>query len=200
MNSNEDKPLTINIYKNNTKDIESSQNKSETYIILANEELNNKLREQNNNISNLEEQINILENDNERMEKSITYQRGLLHNFNHLRNYEQDKCILYSDMIDVYKKIIFQLENKNKKLLMINKYNIIALLSVISLCLLTSLIEYYDFNILTFIIVCFTYYCNAFIFNNNDNIDKTLKTSINDINKNIKNKNNDINKITIDTA
>ena len=66
-----DKTLNINIYKDNFKDIESSQNKSETYIILANEELNNKLREQLYHVSKLDEEISDLENDNERMEKVL---------------------------------------------------------------------------------------------------------------------------------
>lgn len=97
MASENDKTLNINIYKDNSKEIETSQNKSETYIILANEELNNKLREQLEHISNLDEQIRDLETDNERMEKSITYQRGLLHNFNAIKCLQGKKITYYEN-------------------------------------------------------------------------------------------------------
>lgn len=195
MSTLDDKTVNINIYKDNKDKIDNSPNKSESYIIISNEELHNKNKELLVETKKLENNISELENDNERMEKSIIYQRGLLHNFNHLRNYEQDKCTLYIDMTDIYKKSVFQLENNNKKLLIINKCNIIVLLLVVLLGLLTSLIEYYDFILLTFI-VCFTYYCNTFMFNNYDNINISLKLNINDIIKDIMKKDNEINKIT----
>ena len=197
MSSLDDKTVNINIYKNNKDKIESSVNKSESYIIISNEELHNKNKELLVETTQLENTISDLENDNERMEKSITYQRGLLHNFNHLRNYEREKCTLHLNMINIYKEYILQLENNNKKLSIINKCNAIVLLLVVLLCLLTSLIEYYDFILLTFI-VCFTYYCNTFMFNNYDNINinNSLKLNINDIIKDIMKKDNEINKIT----
>ena len=100
MTSNEDKTLNINIYKENHKEIENSQNKSETYIILANEELNNKVREHLDHSAKLDEHINELENDNERMEKSITYQRGLLHNFNDIKMHQSKKIKYYEKYLN----------------------------------------------------------------------------------------------------
>lgn len=95
MASNDDKTLNINIYKDHSKEIELSKNKSETYIILVNEDLSNKLREQLENIYKLNEKISELENDNESMEKTITCQRGLLHNFNGIKNQQNKKIICY---------------------------------------------------------------------------------------------------------
>jgi hypothetical protein len=86
----DDKTFNINIYKDNKNLIDTSENKSEIYILLANEELNNKNKDLIQEISKLNQIISDLENDNERMEKSITYQRGLLHNFNYIKKYQQE--------------------------------------------------------------------------------------------------------------
>jgi hypothetical protein len=87
--------LHINIYKDNKEKIDSSPNKSESYLIAANEELNNKVRELLNELSTCNAEKDTLLEENERMEKSITYQRGLLHNFNGLKNFEKNRASLY---------------------------------------------------------------------------------------------------------
>ena len=53
MSFTDDNTLHINIYKDNKDQIESSSNKSESYIIIANDELNNKVRNFINQISEL---------------------------------------------------------------------------------------------------------------------------------------------------
>lgn len=84
----EQNPVHINIYKENKESVDSSSNKAEAYIILANEELNNKNRELIQQLADLTSEKENLEEDNEKMEKSTTYQRGLLHNLSELNKLE----------------------------------------------------------------------------------------------------------------
>tara|TARA_B110001469_G_C9639977_1_gene321668 strand:- start:1942 stop:2568 length:627 start_codon:yes stop_codon:yes gene_type:complete len=84
----EQNPVHINIYKENKESVDSSSNKAEAYIILANEELNNKNRELIQQLADLTYEKEQLEEDNEKMEKSTTYQRGLLHNLSELNKLE----------------------------------------------------------------------------------------------------------------
>mgnify|MGYP001307308464 CR=1 FL=1 len=81
-------PIHINIYKDNKETIDSSSNKTESYIIQVNEELNNKNRELLQEVETLKSEKESLEEDNEKMEKSSTYQRGLLHNLSELNKLE----------------------------------------------------------------------------------------------------------------
>jgi hypothetical protein len=84
----EQNPVHINIYKENKESVDSSSNKAEAYIILTNEELNNKNREFIQQLADLTYEKEQLEEDNEKMEKSTTYQRGLLHNLSELNKLE----------------------------------------------------------------------------------------------------------------
>lgn len=84
----EQNPVHINIYKEHKESVDSSSNKAEAYIILANEELNNKNRELIQQLADLTSEKENLEEDNEKMEKSTTYQRGLLHNLSELNKLE----------------------------------------------------------------------------------------------------------------
>ena len=86
----EQNPVHINIYKENKESVDSSSNKAEAYIILVNEELNNKNRELIQQLEDLSYEKEQLEEDNEKMEKSTTYQRGLLHNLSELNKLEVD--------------------------------------------------------------------------------------------------------------
>lgn len=127
MSSTDDKTFNINIYDKNKKTIESANNKSESYLIISNEELNNKNRELLIEINELNNNIGDLENDSDKMEKSITYQRGLLHNFNSNKK-------LQLELIKKYKKLV----TKNIELsnYILEKYNI--LLKIINYSLLSS--------------------------------------------------------------
>ena len=91
----DNKHLHINIYKDNKEKIDSSPNMSESYLIANHEELNNKVRELLDELSTCNAEKDTLLEENERMEKSITYQRGLLHNFNGLKNFEKNRASLY---------------------------------------------------------------------------------------------------------
>lgn len=84
-----EKPVNITIYKENKESIDSSNNRTEAYIILANEELNNKNRYLIKEISELTAEKDSLEEENEKLEKSSTYQRGLLHNLSELNKLEE---------------------------------------------------------------------------------------------------------------
>ena len=84
--SAENEKIHINIFKNNESQIEQSSNKSESYIILMNEDLNNKNRDYIIEIEQLTNQVNDLEEMNDKSEKSITYMRGLLKNIIGLKN------------------------------------------------------------------------------------------------------------------
>lgn len=127
MSGIDDKTFNINIYDNNKNKIETANNKSESYLIISNEELNNKNRELIIEINNLNNNIVDLENDSDKMEKSLTYQRGLLHNFNSNKK-------LQSELIKKYKKLV----TKNIELsnYILEKYNI--LLKIINYSLLSS--------------------------------------------------------------
>ena len=97
MESPDNQHLHINIFKDNKEKIESSSNKSESYLIAANEELNNKVRTLLDELATCNAEKDALLEENERMEKSITYQRGLLHNFNGLKSLEKNRADLFEN-------------------------------------------------------------------------------------------------------
>ena len=80
------KQFHINIMSDATSKerVEKASNQSETYILIANEQLSNRVRELEAELSELRQENDTLTDENERMEKSITYQRGLLHNFDEM--------------------------------------------------------------------------------------------------------------------
>lgn len=84
------KQFHINIYKDNKEGIDASNNRAEAYIILANEELNNKNREILAELKELQSQNDTLTEENERMEVTITNQRGMLHNLHGLNKLESN--------------------------------------------------------------------------------------------------------------
>jgi hypothetical protein len=81
-------PIHINIYKDNKETINSSNNPTESYIIQVNEELNNKNKDLILELEIIKSEKDTIEEDNDKMEKSSTYQRGLLHNLNELNKLE----------------------------------------------------------------------------------------------------------------
>lgn len=203
MPTENDKTLNINIYKDNSKDIESSQNKSETYIILANEELNNKLREQLDHVSNLDEQISDLENDNERMEKSITYQRGLLHNFNGIKCQQCKKITCYENYSSNMSKSI------KKDLEFFTYLYRLYYSDMIALCVALFIINYIDThasmitifnNIITTILfsLLIPYACNINI-ERFKNLEEKYKNMTEAFSEEVKEYNNEIDKISSKT-
>ena len=105
------KHFNINIYKENKEGIENASNRAEAYIILANEELNNKNRELIQENVTLQNQIDNQIEDNERMEVTITNQRGMLHNLHGLNKLEKS---LKSQYESVNKDFIKQIEELSK--------------------------------------------------------------------------------------
>ena len=110
-------PIHINIYKENKEAINSSNNPTESYIIQVNEELNNKNRDLLQEIETLKSEKESLEEDNEKMEKSSTYQRGLLHNLSELNKLE---TVISSKQVELQKVLIVETEKIEKHLRDIN--------------------------------------------------------------------------------
>jgi hypothetical protein len=105
----DDKHLHINIYKDNGVNkgkIEDASNKSEMYLILMNEELNNKNRNYLDDLNTSKQENDTLTEDNERMEKSITYQRGLLHNFHSINNNRKELNDIQNNIVLLNKTYI----------------------------------------------------------------------------------------------
>ena len=77
-------PSETNIYLNTQAkqdDVFDKATPQEKYIILMNDSLQYKNRELESNINDLEAQIEVFEDDNNRMEKGRNYMKGLLKNF-----------------------------------------------------------------------------------------------------------------------
>ena len=72
--------VNINIYDDNKARINNADNSTQEYIILMNEELNNKILILNTELDEKNNEISILECDQDKNEKSITYMRGMLKN------------------------------------------------------------------------------------------------------------------------
>ena len=136
-------PVHINIYKENEANILSSNNKTETYIILSNEELNNKNRDLIQEIENLKAEKDILEEDNEKMEKSLTYQRGLLHNLSSLNKYEETISKKEREINENYsEEVEFMVEQ-----IRIKENNIMIYSTILCILLLiVSLVGFIDFT------------------------------------------------------
>ena len=94
----EGKQFNINIYKENKEGIENASNRAEAYIILANEELNNKNRDILLDLKELQSQHEIQTEENERMEVTIVNQRGMLHNLHASNKLEGSLTIEYEKL------------------------------------------------------------------------------------------------------
>tara|TARA_Y100000389_G_C17332514_1_gene448882 strand:+ start:93 stop:722 length:630 start_codon:yes stop_codon:yes gene_type:complete len=92
------KQFNINIFKDHKDGIESVSNKSETYILIANEKLNNTNRELINELKDVQAQNETLTDDNERMEVTVTNQRGMLHNLHGVNVLEKESSQLSSEL------------------------------------------------------------------------------------------------------
>ena len=118
--SAENEKIHINIFKNNESQIEQSSNKSESYIILMNEDLNNKNRDYIIEIEQLTYQVNDLEEMNDKSEKSITYMRGLLKNIIGLKKLINEVNKIYKEhdknILEINKCISNLVLNLNKSI------------------------------------------------------------------------------------
>lgn len=172
----DEKHLNISIYNDNKDKIEKSQNPSESYLILCNEELNNKLRNAINDISEMNAEKSELESDNERMEKSITYQRGLLHNFNGLNKLYEKKSKLQSNIIlNKAEYIINSVQDNTKyRKTMFYNYIITLLFNIFIIFLLENIyIQFIMINLVSF--TSYNYLPTIFNCSNDDYINISNK-------------------------
>ena len=109
------KQFHINIFKDGEKTIETSTNRAEAYIILANEELNNKNRDLLTELKELQAQNDILTEENERMEVTINNQRGMLHNLHNLNLMEKNLSTQFEKINDDFVKQIDELKYYHEK-------------------------------------------------------------------------------------
>lgn len=181
MSGFDDKTFNINIYDKNKKTIESANNKSESYLILSNEELNNKNREFLIEINNLNNTIDYLEIDSDKMEKSITYQRGLLHNFNSNKKLQSELIKKYKEHIRRYSELNIYILEKYNILLKIINY---SLLSSFALMLMSLLIfgDLISFLVYIMIIISSFYIISDTIYDfNPEKISSQIKKYTSDI-------------------
>ena len=145
--------IHINVYDQNKHDINSSENSSEKYIILMNEELNNKNTDYLIKIEELESNIETLENDFDREEKKTIYMRGLLKNIFHLNTIEKSLNKEYQNVLNKNINKLEDLINFIKTfpiiflmllfpLFMID-YSIIDITMIIILYITTFFVSYY---------------------------------------------------------
>lgn len=128
----EPRNISIAVYDQNKDQIEKSSNASERFLILTNEELNNKNREYIIELETLKNDNDSLEEQNGKLENSTRYMRGMLHNFTEKVKH-QAKVIkhyksYHSNLKDYTKTINTLVKNINefiKKLFIV--YNIILL-------------------------------------------------------------------------
>ena len=142
----DDKHLHINIFKDNTNKnkVEEASNKSEMYLILMNEELNNKNRDYLNELNESKQENDSLTEENERMEKSVTYQRGLLHNFDEINNMRKKLNNIQNDIIVLNKQYIKDFGKLYQNYYAFFKMFLYCYVGVVVLLLATSRIGIYD--------------------------------------------------------
>ena len=153
----EDKHLHINIYKdnaNNKSKIEEASNKSEMYLILMNEELNNKNRSYLDELNESKQENNTLTDENERMEKSITYQRGLLHNFHEINNKRKGLNDIQNNILSLNKNLIRDTNKLYDNYAMFLKMFLYCYGSIIVLLMGMNFISIYDTLIFNLTIGC----------------------------------------------
>lgn len=190
-----EKPVNITIYKENKESIDSSSNRTEAYIILANEELNNKNRDLIKEISELTAEKDSLEEENEKLEKSSTYQRGLLHNLSELNKLEE---IVSKNENELNKVFLEEMKYLDENFKLKEKNISIFIGLVTTLLLIESLMGIIDIQSLVsfFITLISVYMSDKFnIITLNHISDKNFKEQRKLIETIIETKNNEINKI-----
>ena len=101
----------VNIYLNTKEkkdDILDKATPQEKYIILMNDTLHYKNKELESDINDLESQIEVFEDDNNRMEKGRTYMKGLLKNFVEIHKW-------YSTVVEKNENVIYTITTNINK-------------------------------------------------------------------------------------
>ena len=196
------KQFHINIMSDATtkERVEKSSNQSETYILIANEQLSNRIRELETELYEVKQENETLTEENERMEKSLTYQRGLLHNFDEMNNVRSNLIKILNGYVSDYRINTTRVEETTKSIreFRFQLYYIYGFLSV--LCTGIGLIDVT--SLLLMITLLFTtYYGTLFIFNidrNRLNLKKIFennKESYVITEKDVKNKQKELNEL-----
>tara|TARA_B100000963_G_C22296270_1_gene523622 strand:- start:11 stop:637 length:627 start_codon:yes stop_codon:yes gene_type:complete len=191
-----EKPVNITIYKENKDSIDTSPNRTEAYIILANEELNNKNRDLIKELSEITSEKDSLEEENDKLEKSSTYQRGLLHNLSELNKLEEVVSKNENELSKVYSEEIKSLE-ENFKVIEKNLYIYLGLFTTI--LLIESLMGIIDIqSLVSFFVTGITIFMTGkfnMLISYKYNINSTFKEKQNAIKTIIETKQNEIKKI-----
>ena len=178
----------INIFEKNKDVVRKADNSSQEYIILQNEALTNQNKGFIVEIQQLKIQIDELEEESDRYEKSKTYMRGLLKNFvemNKDRNLIIQEYSKYIQSLDTY----FNTNYNNN--LFLDKYFKLIVVSIASsfmILYMCNIISFYtlfiSYTIIYSSIVCNILHMNEketlsnvmlFKFNFNNNFKSTLK-------------------------
>ena len=122
---------------------------SEAFIIMANEELNNKLRDVLDELSTVRGEQDTLMEDNERMEVTITNQRGLLHNFNGLKNHEIKRADLFEKLYKNQRELVKEIIEHEKKFEAHQSYSGLLFGVMVIMFFLSGIIDFVA-------VVCFT--------------------------------------------
>lgn len=159
------KQFHINIMSDATskEKVEKSSNQSETYILIANEQLSNRVRELEAELSEVRQENDSLTEENERMEKSLTYQRGLLHNFDEM-NQIHKKCVKsLTTYLSNYKNNNLEIKSTIKSIrnFRMQLYYMYALM--LSLFVSVGIIDIFS-SVIVVTLVFFTYYVSLFVF------------------------------------
>jgi hypothetical protein len=189
------KQFHINIMSDatNKEKIEKSSNQSETYILIANEQLSNRIRELETDLYEVKQENDALTEENERMEKSLTYQRGLLHNFDEMNNVRSNLIKILNGYLSNYRNNTTKVEEITKSIreFRFQLYYIYGFLLI--LCTGIGVIDIV--SLLLMIVLLFTtYYGTLFSFKidrnrlNLKSIFERNKESYNVIEKDVKNK------------
>ena len=160
------KQFHINIMSDATtkERVEKSTNQSETYILIANEQLSNRIRELETELYEVKQENETLTEENERMEKSLTYQRGLLHNFDEMNNVRSNLIKILNGYLSNYRANTAKVEETTRSIreFRFQLYYIYGFLAV--LCTGIGVIDVT--SLLLMIALLFTtYYGTLFIFN-----------------------------------
>ena len=118
MDNNTPRNISILVYENNKDKITKADNSTQEYIILRNEELEKRNKEFIINIEKIGNQLAEITDENEKQETSLTYMRGLLHNFTEKINLQKK---LVQEQKENYLNLKTYTKNVNNQLKKLNE-------------------------------------------------------------------------------
>lgn len=102
---------SINVFTNHKKDILESTNSSNEYILKLNEELNNQYVSVKLECENLKNEMFVLEEDNDKQDKSMRYMRGMIKNYIELNDLHKTISNQRNKMLDFTNRQFEKLEH-----------------------------------------------------------------------------------------